>query len=67
MLSYPEGVLWRSRVDGSERLQLTVPPGYAVNPRWSPDGKKIVLFEMFAGKPAKIFARFLPKGGARGH
>ena len=62
-VSYPEGVLWRSRVDGSERLQLTVPPGYAINPRWSPDGKEIVFFEMFAGKPAKIF-EISPEGGS---
>jgi len=24
--SYPEGSLWRSKVDGTERLQLTFPP-----------------------------------------
>ena len=36
-----EGHLWRSRPDGSERLQLTVPPGYVSNPRWSPDSKTI--------------------------
>jgi WD40 repeat protein len=62
-VSYPDGVLWRSRVDGSERLQLTLPPGYAVNPRWSPNGKEIVFFEMFAGKPAKIF-EVSPEGGS---
>jgi serine/threonine protein kinase/Tol biopolymer transport system component len=62
-VSYPKGILWRSRVDGSERLQLAAPPGYAVNPRWSPDGKKIVFFEMFAGKPAKIF-EVSPEGGS---
>jgi eukaryotic-like serine/threonine-protein kinase len=53
-VSYPEGTLWRSRADGSERLQLSYPPGYAVNPRWSPDGKKIVFFEMLTDKPARI-------------
>lgn len=36
-----EGRLWRSRPDGSQRLQLTVPPGYVINPRWSPDSKTI--------------------------
>ena len=29
-VSYPEGTLWRSRVDGSDRLQLTNPPVFAV-------------------------------------
>jgi Tol biopolymer transport system component len=38
----PDGTLWRSRVDGSERLQLT--NGLrATLPRWSPDGKQIVF------------------------
>jgi serine/threonine protein kinase/Tol biopolymer transport system component len=53
-VSYPEGTLWRSRADGSERLQLSYPPGYAVNPRWSPDGKKVVFFEMLTNKPSRI-------------
>ena len=39
--SYPDGTLWRSRIDGSERLQLTSPPMKVVMPRWSPDGTQI--------------------------
>jgi len=39
----PEGTLWRSRVDGSEQLQLTIPPIRTALPRWSPDGKQIVF------------------------
>jgi serine/threonine protein kinase len=42
-VSYREGTLWRSKVDGSERLQLTYPPMYPVLPRWSPDGKNIIF------------------------
>jgi Tol biopolymer transport system component len=55
-VSYREGTLWRSRLDGSERLQLTYPPLYPVLPRWSPDGKKIIFFEftLSADKPARI-------------
>jgi eukaryotic-like serine/threonine-protein kinase len=41
--SYPEGTLWRSKVDGTERLQLTFPPMQAFVPRWSPDRKEIVF------------------------
>jgi len=37
-VAYPEGTLWRSKMDGSERLQLTYAP-QALMPRWSPDGK----------------------------
>jgi len=56
-VSYPEGALWRTKLDGSERLQLTYPPIYPVLPRWSPDGKKIVFFEfaLSADKPARIY------------
>jgi Tol biopolymer transport system component len=41
--SYPEGSLWRSKADGSERLQLTFPPMNVGLPRWSPDQKQIAF------------------------
>ncbi len=49
-----DGALWRSRVDGSQRLQLSFPPMRAGLPRWSPDGKQIVFMAMTPGKPWKI-------------
>ncbi len=52
-VSYPEGALWRSRMDGSERRQLTFPPSYAMMPRWSPDDRNILFFE-FASGPDKL-------------
>ena len=56
-VSYRDGTLWRSKVDGSERRQLTYPPMYPVLPRWSPDGQKIIFFEFAqsAAKPARIY------------
>lgn len=42
-VSVPEGQLWRSRVDGSERLQLTSEGMQAGMPKWSRDGKQIVF------------------------
>ena len=43
-ISVPEQALWRSKVDGSERLQLTnTSVMWAGLPRWSPDGKQIVF------------------------
>jgi len=54
-VSYPEGTLWRSRVDGSDRLQLTNPPIFAFLPRWSPDGTQIAFTDIQAGRPWKIF------------
>jgi eukaryotic-like serine/threonine-protein kinase len=61
-VSFPEGILWRSRVDGSERLQLSYPPGYALLPQWSPDGKTIVFFESFPDKASSIY-QVSPEGG----
>jgi len=40
---FPEGSLWRSRVDGSERMQLTSPPLIGTLPSWSPDGRRIAF------------------------
>ena len=42
-VSVPESQLWRSRVDGSERLPLTSEGMQAGLPKWSPDGKQIVF------------------------
>jgi dipeptidyl aminopeptidase/acylaminoacyl peptidase len=54
-LSIPEENLWRSKVDGSERLQLTFPPLAAFYPRWSPDGKKIAFEGIVPGQPWKMY------------
>ena len=53
-VSFPDRILWRSRIDGSGRLQLTAPPVQATMPRWSPDGKRIAYFDASPGKPWKI-------------
>jgi len=54
-VAFPERTLWRSRVDGSERLQLTLPPMRVSLPRWSPDGKRIAFAGEVVGKPVKIY------------
>jgi Tol biopolymer transport system component/DNA-binding winged helix-turn-helix (wHTH) protein len=54
-VSYPEGVLWRSRVDGSQRLQLTSLPMQAWLPRWSPDGKRIAFSAAVPGARDRIY------------
>lgn len=40
-VDYPRHFLWRSRLDGSERLPLSDIPAYM--PEWSPDGKWVVF------------------------
>lgn len=59
--TFPDRTLWRSRIDGSERMQLTFPAMQALLPRWSPDGKIIAFAARAAGKPWKIYA--IPERG----
>jgi Tol biopolymer transport system component/DNA-binding winged helix-turn-helix (wHTH) protein len=54
-VTFPEQTLWRSKIDGSERLQLTSNLVRAAYPQWSPDGKRIAFFDVTPGKPWKIF------------
>jgi serine/threonine protein kinase/dipeptidyl aminopeptidase/acylaminoacyl peptidase len=54
-VSIPEGSLWRSKVDGTERRQITFPPLTAYQPRWSPDGKKIAFQGIAPGQPWKMY------------
>jgi eukaryotic-like serine/threonine-protein kinase len=42
-MSYPEHTLWRSRSDGSDRLQLTYPPMEATFSEISPDGSQVAF------------------------
>jgi hypothetical protein len=51
---YPDGTLWRSRADGSERLQLAGTPVEAHLPRWSPDGQRIVFVARTADDPQLV-------------
>jgi Tol biopolymer transport system component/DNA-binding winged helix-turn-helix (wHTH) protein len=65
-VTYPEGVLFRSRIDGSERLQLTSPPLRAASPRWSPDGTQIVFgVTVDPGAPRQLYLVSANGGSAR--
>jgi eukaryotic-like serine/threonine-protein kinase len=54
-VAFPEGTLWRSKSDGSEKLQLTSPPMIATLPTWSPDGRQIAFAAARPGMPWKVF------------
>ena len=54
-VSYPENTLWRSKPDGSARLQLTYPPMRTALAHWSPDGQQIAFSGALPGKPWKVF------------
>jgi hypothetical protein len=66
-VSYPDGTLWRSRADGSDRLQLTYPPAVVGYARISPDGKTVAfsddkgdayLVSAEGGAPQKLAEHF---------
>ena len=61
-VAYPEGTLWRCRVDGRDRLQLTFPPMQVFTPQWSPDGKQIVFVATAPGRFWTIY-RVPAEGG----
>ncbi len=62
-VSYPDGALWRSKVDGAQKQQLTFPPFTVHLPRWSPDGNYILFDGSRDGKTKKIYL-ISPGGGS---
>jgi serine/threonine protein kinase/Tol biopolymer transport system component len=65
-VSIPSNELWRSRVDGTEKMQLTSASGSTSSrlPNWSPDGKQIAFMSRgLVGDPWKIF--LIPADGGK--
>ena len=56
-----DGVLWRSRPDGSERIQLTPPSLNVTQPRWSPDGARIAFGAAGTGHQVDVYV--IPSSG----
>lgn len=50
-----DGSLWRSRADGSGRLQLIGRPMQVFTMHWSPDARQLVLMGQQPGKPWKVY------------
>lgn len=66
-VSYPQGDLWKSNADGTDRVQLTFGQVKPVLPRWSPDGQTILFFDFPGGpnRPGKIYN--MPAAGGTPH
>jgi Tol biopolymer transport system component/DNA-binding winged helix-turn-helix (wHTH) protein len=55
-ISTGDGSLWQSRLDGSQRLQLTSRPMRVFMMRWSPDARSIAFMGKEPGKTWKIYS-----------
>ena len=55
-ISTSDGALWQSRLDGSQRLQLTSGPMHVFMMRWSPDARSIAFMGKEPGKTWKIYS-----------
>jgi Tol biopolymer transport system component len=49
----PDRSLWRSKLDGTERVQLVASPVLVAHPQWSPDGTKIAFECQLPGGPPR--------------
>jgi len=54
-VTYPESVIWKSRIDGTQRQQLTVPPLQAAAPQWSPNGRQIAFHGKMPGEKDHLY------------
>jgi len=52
---FTDATLWRSKLDGSDRIQLTYPPLQVTVPHWSPDGTQIAFSGAKPGDPNRIY------------
>ena len=54
-LNASDNSLWRSRIDGTERIELTTPPLRIFTMKWSPDDRRLAVMGLEPGKPWKIY------------
>jgi Tol biopolymer transport system component/DNA-binding winged helix-turn-helix (wHTH) protein len=60
-VTFPEGILYRANRDGSNPVQMTVPPLYPTLLQWSRDGSQIMFCSPDSSGKSKSFV--LPSGG----
>jgi eukaryotic-like serine/threonine-protein kinase len=66
-VTYPQANLWRSRTDGTDRLQLTFAPMYVGAPRWSPDGTRIAFMGSFPSTEQGVTINVISSDGGAPH
>jgi Tol biopolymer transport system component len=54
-VTYPDGVLWRCRADGTQRRRLSPELMRVYLPRWSPDGQQITFRADVPEQPVKVY------------
>ncbi len=54
-LNAADGSLWRSHVDGTERLQLMSPPFHIFVMKWSPKDDRLAVMAQQTGSPWKLY------------
>jgi Tol biopolymer transport system component/DNA-binding winged helix-turn-helix (wHTH) protein len=64
-ITVPDGSMWRSKVDGTQRLRLTESSFQAALPRWSPDGKQIAFMGRAANTNWRAYLMANDGGAAR--
>ena len=64
-VTWPDGNLWRSRIDGSEKLQLTTSPTEVESAEWSPDGTQIAYTALLPGQRESGFVVSASAGESR--
>jgi Tol biopolymer transport system component len=64
-VTYPDGILWRAKADGSERVQLTSPPIRPAVCRWSPDGTQILFTAKRNSQLAELYTVAAQGGSPR--
>ena len=64
-VTYPEGILWRAKANGTERVQLTSPPLHPALCRWSPDGTQILFSAARTASRSGLYVISAQGGAAR--
>ncbi|HEV2396404.1 MAG TPA: protein kinase [Candidatus Sulfotelmatobacter sp.] len=64
-VTWPEGDLWRSRINGSDKLQLTTTPMSVDSVEWSPDGTQIAFTASLPNQKQHMFLASASSGQLR--